>query len=510
MLRSLPLLLFVVARAASAEVSPLWGKSGELWASTSRLPDFSFAGYRAGDAQIPNVPVSASVKDYGAVGDGIADDTAAFIRALQEMPAGALLIPAGRYKLTAMLKIDRSGVVVRGEGIDKTALFFPKSLTEAVGPGKDHAPGNSWSWSGGFLTFQGRDVGRQIAEVTAPASRGDKRLAVASTAALQAGQWIRLVLKDPDGSLARHLHADQQDGAEGYRGRDLVDFASPIESIDNNTIVLKRPLRTDVRLTWAPAVYRVSPTVEDVGVEDLAIEFPETKYAGHHDEPGYNAVDFEGVSNGWVRRVEFMNADSGIFFRARTKFCTVESVRFAAGPGRMRTGYGSDKGESQTLPVGGHHGILMDDYSSDNLIFDFQLDFRFIHDTGVSAWAAGNVYSRGRGVDMDFDHHRRGPYENLFTQIAAGEGTRLWEHGGDDSDGPPSGARETFWNVRTDKPQTPPSWADQANFIGVTASGPSAPSKDGNWWESDEPANLLPANLYEAQRARRLSPAPTP
>jgi hypothetical protein len=326
--------------------------------------------------------------------------------------------------------------------------------------------------------------------VTAPALRGDKRLAVSSTAAFQPGQWVRLVLKDPDGSLARHLHADLLNGSDAYRGRELVDFASPIEAVDGNAIVLRRPLRTDVRLAWSPAVFRVSPTVEDVGVEDLTIEFPETAYAGHHDEPGYNAVDFEGVANGWIRRLRIVNADSGIFFRARTKFCTVQSVIFAAAPGRLRAGYGRDKGEPQTTAVGGHHGILMDDNASDNLVADFQMEFRFIHDTGVSAWAAGNVYSRGRAVDIDFDHHRRAPYENLFTEISGGEGSRLWEHGGDESDGPPTGARETFWNVRTDKPQTPPAWGAQANFVGVTAGDPA----------------VTPANLYEAQKSRRQTP----
>ena len=487
-------------------MSQLWGKSGELWSPASRLPDFSYAGYRAGERSIPDLAVAANVRDYGAVGDGLADDTTAFISAIQGMPAGALLIPAGRYKITAMLKISRRGVVLRGAGTDKTTLFFPHSLTEAVGPGKGNAPGNSWSWSGGFLSFEGWDVGRQVAPVTAPALRGDKRLVVSSTEAFQVGQWVRLVLKDPDGTLARHLHADKMNGSDNYRGRELVDFASPIESIEGNAIVLKRPLRTDVRLAWTPAVFRVSPTVEDVGVEDLSIEFPETKYAGHHDEPGYNAINFQGITNSWIRRLHIINADSGVFFRGHTKFCTAESVRFTATSGRLRTGYGRDKGEPALLVVGGHHGFLLDDYAQDNLIANFQIELRFIHDTGVGTWSAGNVYSRGRAVDMDFDHHRRAPFENLFTEIVGGEGSRLWQNGGDESDGPPSAARETFWNVRTDKPQAPPAWADQGNFIGVTTASPSALSRDANWWESIDPAALMPANLYEAQKARRRNP----
>jgi polygalacturonase len=37
-----------------------------------------------GDGRLPNVPVMASLRDYGAVGDGRADDSAALERALAD------------------------------------------------------------------------------------------------------------------------------------------------------------------------------------------------------------------------------------------------------------------------------------------------------------------------------------------------------------------------------------------------------------------------------------------
>jgi len=468
------------------------------------LPDFSYAGYRAGARAIPDLPVKINVRDFGAVGDGLADDTTAFLRAIEAVREGAILIPRGRYRITAMLRVRKRGVVLRGEGEDQTVLFFPKPLAQTAGSGKAHAPGESWSWSGGYLSFEGWDVGSKLGEVTSSARRGDKLLTVSEAGAMMPGQWIRLLLTDTDGSLARHLHADQADGAKAYHGRNLVDFASPIESVDGDKIVLARPLRTDVRLNWRPAVWAMDPSVQEVGVESLAIEFPEQKYAGHHDEPGYNAVSFEAVSNGWLRRVRIVNADSGVFLRNRTKFCTVQFLHFLAGPGRMRTGYGRDKGEPAAEVVGGHHGILAEGFAQDNLVSDFQLDYRFIHDTSVSAWSVGNVFSRGRGIDLNFDHHRRAPHENLFTQIEAGQGARLWQRGGDESDGPPSGARETFWNVRAQRHQVPPSWGLQGNFVGVATQEPSRLSADGNWWEAVDSARLTPANLYEAQRRNRL------
>ena len=53
-------------------------------------------GYAAGEKPIPDVPVIANIKDYGAVGDGRTDDSAAFLAALRgARGAGAIYIPAG-------------------------------------------------------------------------------------------------------------------------------------------------------------------------------------------------------------------------------------------------------------------------------------------------------------------------------------------------------------------------------------------------------------------------------
>src|SRR5262245_30653595 len=87
-----------VAQAATSFTSELWGSQGEDWSPSSRLPDFSHAGYHSGDKAIPTVPVRTNVKDFGATGNGSTDDTAAFQRALAATSNGALYIPAGRYK----------------------------------------------------------------------------------------------------------------------------------------------------------------------------------------------------------------------------------------------------------------------------------------------------------------------------------------------------------------------------------------------------------------------------
>lgn len=68
-----------------AAPSIYFGCAGELWNASGRLTnDWSFAGFANGDSPIPNVPIVGNVKDYGAKGDNITDDTAAFLKALAD------------------------------------------------------------------------------------------------------------------------------------------------------------------------------------------------------------------------------------------------------------------------------------------------------------------------------------------------------------------------------------------------------------------------------------------
>src|SRR5439155_11601060 len=119
-------------------------------------------------------------KTFGAKGDGTTDDTAAFLKAIAEVK-GALEVPPGRYRITDILEIKRSGVVLRGAGPDKTILFFPKPLQE-IKPWKsattEGRATSEYSWAGGLVWFKGSDGERLLATVTGEARRGDTTLRV--------------------------------------------------------------------------------------------------------------------------------------------------------------------------------------------------------------------------------------------------------------------------------------------------------------------------------------------
>lgn len=473
--------------ASGADVSSLWGTGGELWREDSRLPDFSFAGYRMGEVPIPLVPVVADVRVHGARGDGQTDDTAAFQAAVKAAPRGAILIPPGRYVLTDVIEIRKSGIVLRGAGPDKTVLVPPKSLqqihpAENVDGFKSH-----YSFSGGFLAVTGADRGRKLAEVAAPARRGERRLTLSRPVPVKPGQLVRLVMNNDPG-LGRHLHADQLDAGKAtlQERKNFVDWAARVAAVDGPVLVLDRPLRLDVRLEWKPEIFAHEPAVEEVGIEDLSFEFPGVPKKKHLEEEGFNAIHLRGAVHCWVRNVSFTDADNGVIVGG-SRFCTVERARFR---------------EARRTGLTGHHALWATGASQDCLFTDFRMETKYVHDLTVEGMANGNVFRRGTGISVNFDHHRNAPYENLFTDIDVGDPSRVWASSGRGDRGPHAGARETFWNVRAASgkfPKVPVDWP-QINVVGMAGTARDV-TPDRQWVE---PGAIQPPDLYEAQRKRRL------
>lgn len=486
----------VVTSPAKVNTSELWGHKGNAWLPGGRLPDFSYAGYRSGEQSIPDYPVKADVTVFGARGDDEIDDTAAFRAALKATESGAVWVPAGRYIISDILKITRPGVVLRGAGSERTTLYFSKSL-QAIEPKPvdttSGRPTSNYSWSGGLVRLQGSFGSRVLTPITEGAMRGDQVITVEKPQALMFGQVVEVMMSDgPENTLATHLYSEDADDISELKGETTTSMITKITRIDGNRVYLERRLRFDVRPEWKPVVRAFNPTVQDSGVEDLAFEFPSTPYEGHFTEQGFNPLAFESVAHCWGRRLKFVNPDSGPMVGG--VFNTVSDVVFVSG--RAPDARGNQ----------GHHGIYLRKIG-DHLFTRFDVRMRFVHDITVSE-CAGVVVSQGKGVDLCFDHHKRTPYEILFTAVDVGDGTRPWKSGGGSALGKHAGARVTFWNVKAMGPLPVPPQAFapwSANFVGVNFGQPGSIDPDGLWREFAGGEVVAPADLHEAQLKRRLS-----
>jgi hypothetical protein len=492
--RLLAALLPSLAISAQATTSDLWGAHGELWSAASRLPDFSYAGYHCGETP-PDEPGGFNIKQFGAKGDGVADDSQAFLAAIASVKRGVIHIPAGRYRITRILEIARPGVVLRGDGAETTTLFFPTPLNDIKpnwGATTTGERTSNYSWSGGFVWFMGSLGERTLADITAAADRGDTSLTVSDATQLRAGQRIEIFVRDnPDNSLADELYSGDPGDTRNLDGSTYASFVCRIRQIDGDHVHFDRPLRFAIKPQWHPRIRSFAPTVSESGVENLRFEFPNTPYPGHFKELGYNAVAFSGVSDCWAQNLIISNADSGIF--PGGMFCTIRNITF-----------GSARQPDKSLHCTGHHGINFE--GQDNLFTGFDFRTRFVHDISVDHCAAGNVISAGRGIDLCFDHHERAAYENLFSDINAGAGTRLWTCGGGAALGKHCGARGTFWNISASRPQKypPPGFGPPSmNFIAVQTDLPSVKDLSGRWFEAIPPDQIEPKDLYLAQLDQR-------
>ena len=138
----------------------IWGQDGELWdPDDDTLLDFSYAGHHEGKNDFPQWKIGVDVLDFGALGDGEADDTEAFRKAVEACPdAAVVFIPNGTYRLMDWIRVEETtDLAFRGESRDGTVLLLGVGLEEIhpkeskTGHGR---PTTHWSWSGGFLWFQ--------------------------------------------------------------------------------------------------------------------------------------------------------------------------------------------------------------------------------------------------------------------------------------------------------------------------------------------------------------------
>ncbi len=484
------------ASAADQQTSALWGSRGEQWDPQGRLPDFSFAGYHRGERSLPDQPADISIREFGAVGDGTTDDTAAFQRAVMEAAGKVIAIPAGRYVITDFIDIRHSGTVLRGVGPEQSVIVVPKPLEEIrsnMGATTGGRPTSNYSWSGGIFRARGTWEQKELAKVTAPALRGHATLFVDRCDSLAVGDEVRLEMRDDaDKTFSVHVY-NNDPGDIGKLKKSRALWIARVVEIDaaKQSIRLDRALRTDVRPEWTPGLFPARSTVEEIGIENLAFEFPVTPYLGHFTEAGYNAIAFSNVRNSWVRNVEIRHADSGLFVSGANS--TITNIVWKSDRKR-------DTGRNST----GHHGITLS--GTDLLLCEFDLQTKFIHDITMSRGSAGNVVLNGKGEDITFDHHKYANHSNLFCNIDAGEGTNIFRSGGGAKLGRHCGAWSTWWNIRTVRPvKLPPGWSpEMINIVGVVSDSQTVTEVGGRWFEVIAPEELRPANLYESQLTRRL------
>ncbi|MEO1128875.1 MAG: glycosyl hydrolase family 28-related protein [Planctomycetota bacterium] len=505
------------------------------------IPNVSYAGFGGGAVPLPDGAgtLLLAVTNFGAVGDGVTDDTAAVRAAIDEaesrnteQPNGVtVFFPPGTYRLSGPLLIHADNIHLRGFDRDLVTLLFTESLQSsyAVYPGQD--PGDSiWSFAGGMIwftdetrnpyftgvpTISSTGDGYQLSStrnIVLPADLGDRTIVVSSTSGISPGDVIVVEIdNDDDESTLRHLFGDGV-WAHNYTFEPCCDLDimpsdrsswrvyHTVESVNGSQLTLAEPLRFDLRSAWDPEV-RIPGTLRyNVGVSQLSIAFLRsyewTRAANHGKEPGYNGIAFTDTINGFAYDIDIIDPGGHAIMMNYSKNITLRDIMTdSTGPDRIK-----------------HHHAFFIANSNDCLIEDFDIKSWPNHGLHVGAFCVNNVYSNGAMDHGTFDFHKRLPYANVFTEISI---VNDGDAGGAQESGPAMGARHAIWNVKSMRTGSrligQPDIMPMGALVGLQC---AEPTQSINFDAGDSQAivessgiNALapnPPNLYEAQLALRL------
>ena len=321
------------------------------------IPDFSYAGYQNGLGGVPQAMGTViEVADYGAVADDGVDDSAGIQRAIDAANdvSGPVIVrfAAGTYRVTSVLRITRSDFVLQGQGAGDqgTRLHFPRPLKHVdksssldelrsylrqlnkrqIEPASNiDEYFSEYSWSGGFIWVQkpgtrpapyleAYDPTITVLTSIKSGLKGDNEIVVNDPGNLAVGEIIQIqwINRDgPEGSIIRSIYGDRSELAGShhwtFENRPLVRQTVRITDVDGQNITLADVLLHNADASL-PAQIAPWSGLEQVGIEDLHIDFPDSPTFGHHLEEGYNGIYYTSAFDSWARNLKVTNADSGL------------------------------------------------------------------------------------------------------------------------------------------------------------------------------------------------------
>ncbi len=456
--------------------------SVETITNTNFLPDFSFAGYRNARVELPETGGTLiNVDDFGAEANDGQDDSRAVLGAIAHASklAGPVIVrfSPGRYRITEILKIERSNVVLQGAGSGQggTLLHFPRPLNQIDKSTaldelrhyivkldkRQKEPDmnlneyfSEYSWSGGFIWVQKPGVRtapylveydpaiEKLADIEAGV-RGHQKIVVSESAKVNPGdivqvQWLNR--SGPDAGIVKALYGSEADSAGSHHWsfpeRPLVRQTSRVLAVAGDTVKLADPLLHDVNDS-IPAQVATWDGLQQVGIEDLHLEFPDSPYFGHHMERGYNGIYFTSAFDSWARNVRITNADSGILSYNSANL----TYRNITSDGTRKAHY--------AVHLGNVHNVLAENITIMNPV---------LHSLTFNTQATKCVYKNAEVFGTPtLDQHAGANHQNLFDNVTlhmqatrsregpvvpafAGSGAGYWQPG--------HGSFNTTWNLR--------------------------------------------------------------
>ncbi len=446
------------------------------------LPDFSCAGFERGGVALPAVETVVTVSP------GSGDDTDLIQDAIDQVSArspdaegyrGAVLLEAGTYQCQGSLRIDTSGVVLRGEGQgeDGTVIVAtaaePYTLIEIVGEG---GPSR---------------IGDEVAITDRYVPVGAASFTVADASGFAVGDPVAVV-RTPNDAWVEDL------GMEAYgwdAGSYEIEHERTIAAIDGDRVTVDIPLVDSLAEEHGGGslvLLDAGERVHHVGVEDLRLD---SEYDDEDDEDhGWTGVLMEDAEDCWVQRITVVHfGGEAVSVAGASRFITVQDAAMIDLVSPI------SGGNRYPFEVDGGLGVLFQRCYARDGRHNFVTGSRV---TGPNVWL--DCLAEDAHAD-DGPHHRWATgllFDNISTQQL-----RVQNRADSGSGHGWAGAQVMFWNGEvseefvSDAPQGAMNWV--VGVVGPEGDGQWAPEEPSGIQESlGEP--VLPRSLYLQQLADRL------
>jgi hypothetical protein len=478
----------------------------------NRIPDFSYAGYKNGESEIPYIPVVKTISH-------ITGDNTSFIQsALDSLGKagvkGALLLSPGNYEIWGTLYLYYSGLVLRGSGDGSDSL----TNTILIGKGNNPSQRTIIIAGGGSATLWKDMISGSSTNITNDTVlEGSREFYVDNASLYSPGD--KIIIYHPC-TLAwlqainyggTHSAGPGEDTSWAVNSQPIV-YNRYIKVISGNKITIDAPVYNHLIKSQSQSYiykYARNGIRTDIGIENLRIDI-ET-LGGEDENHAWQAVDLYQIENSWVRGCTFLHfGQSGIRTNTATRI-TVDNC----------------KAIDPVATITGERRYNFQVYSgSQQILFKncFANNGRHHYVSNGTSWTSGIVFlnDTSSGVYTSSEGHRRWSQGILYDNVISLDGPRsgwdsrllgLYNRGDMGTAHGWAIAHSVAWNcdvaggyLIVQKPPTAQNYAIGCKGAKITGVDPPAPFDEPQGYiEGANKSGLIPQSLYTAQLLERLS-----
>ena len=449
------------------------------------IPDFSQVGYFHGNKEIPNVKVQITITPS----ENAQQTIQSAIDSLSKIPydnkgfRGTLLLKKGIYKIPGIIKINASGIVLRGEG-EETKLIATGNIQRTL---------IDISGTGGIKEIAG--TRKKITNNYVPV--GAKSFSVTSTLGLKVGDAI-IIYRPGTQQWIENLKMDQieeRDGTKQWQANEYnFEFERTITKIEGNTVYIDNPIVQAIEQQYGGGElfkYKFDGRLSNIGVEQ--INFESEFLSDTAENHGWVAIDFDKIENGWVRNVT-------------SRYFGNSCVHLLSGAKNISV-LNSNCYDAKSIITGGRRYSFANEGQQNLVMNCISRDARHDFVTGAQVCGPNVFYNcAATNTHADIGPHHRWSMGTLYDNITTDGEINIQDRGNWGTGHGWSGVNQVLWNCTAKSATVQNPWIGGKNYsIGLQGSKSEGrlKGKPEGIWEGQNKKGLTPTSLYLAQLKAR-------